>query len=170
MDRRKFICGLSLGTTAVLRAARAPAPRQVYRIGMLSVGSSAADMTGPQPRATSINAFLSGLREGGEDPVGQRIVQSLGHPGGNFTGLSNQSVELTAKRLELLKELVPGVAPVAILWDPTSLSNLREMKVKRYLGPPVEFTEWEQKIHKFARLRAPTGSHGLHEPISTAES
>jgi putative ABC transport system substrate-binding protein len=57
------------------------------------------------------------------DPMGQGYVQSLGHPGGNFTGLSLQSVELTGKRLELLKELVPSAAPVAVLWDRTSHSS-----------------------------------------------
>jgi putative ABC transport system substrate-binding protein len=55
------------------------------------------------------------------DPVGQGLVQSLGHPGGNFTGLSLQSVETTGKRLELLKELVPGAASVAVLWDRNTL-------------------------------------------------
>ena len=58
---------------------------------------------------------------GVNDPVGEGLVQSLGHPGGNFTGLSNQSVEATGKRLELLKDLVPGAAPVAVLWDRTAL-------------------------------------------------
>jgi putative ABC transport system substrate-binding protein len=55
---------------------------------------------------------------GAADPVGQGLVQSLGRPGGNFTGLSLQLTETTAKRLELLKELVPGAAPVAVFWDP----------------------------------------------------
>jgi len=55
---------------------------------------------------------------GAGDPVGQGFVQSLARPGGNFTGLSLQLVETTPKRLELLKELVPGAAPVAVLWDP----------------------------------------------------
>jgi putative ABC transport system substrate-binding protein len=53
---------------------------------------------------------------GVSDPVGQGFVQSLGHPGGNFTGLSTQDTEVTGKRLELLKEVVPGPQPVAILW------------------------------------------------------
>ena len=57
---------------------------------------------------------------GAEDPVGLGVVKSLAHPGTNFTGLSNQAVELTVKRLELLKEIAPGVAPVAVLWDPAS--------------------------------------------------
>jgi putative ABC transport system substrate-binding protein len=55
------------------------------------------------------------------DPVGEGLVQSLAHPGGNFTGLSSQSVEVTGKRLELLKELVPSARPVAVLWDRTVL-------------------------------------------------
>jgi putative tryptophan/tyrosine transport system substrate-binding protein len=57
---------------------------------------------------------------GAADPVGQGFAQSLGRPGGNFTGLSLQLVETTAKRLELLKELVPGDAPVAVFGDPRS--------------------------------------------------
>src|SRR6185295_18471507 len=51
------------------------------------------------------------------DPVREGLVQSLGHPGGNITGLSLQSIDTIGKRLELLKELVPGDAPVAILWN-----------------------------------------------------
>src|SRR5262245_22364587 len=58
---------------------------------------------------------------GAEDPVGQGLVQSLGRPGGNFTGLSLQAVETTEKRLELLKEIVPAASPVAVLRDRSSL-------------------------------------------------
>jgi putative tryptophan/tyrosine transport system substrate-binding protein len=58
---------------------------------------------------------------GAGDPMGQGVVQSLGRPGGNFTGLSLQSLETTGKRLELLKELVPGAATVAVLWHRTNL-------------------------------------------------
>jgi putative ABC transport system substrate-binding protein len=58
---------------------------------------------------------------GAGDPVGQGLVRSLGHPGGNFTGLSTQGVETTGKRLELLKELVPAAALVAVLWNRASL-------------------------------------------------
>jgi putative ABC transport system substrate-binding protein len=64
--------------------------------------------------ATSTIPIVMG---GASDPVGEGLVRSLGHPGGNFTGLSLQSVETTEKRLELLKELVPGVAPVAVIWS-----------------------------------------------------
>ena len=49
------------------------------------------------------------------DPVGEGLVQSLGRPGGNFTGLTDQSTETVGKRLELLKEVAPGPAPIAVL-------------------------------------------------------
>jgi putative ABC transport system substrate-binding protein len=51
------------------------------------------------------------------DPVGEGLVRSLNAPGGNFTGLSLQSTEMTGKRLELLKEVDSTAAPVAILWS-----------------------------------------------------
>jgi putative ABC transport system substrate-binding protein len=54
---------------------------------------------------------------GAAAPVSQGLIQSLARPGGNFTGSSIQLTETTGKRLELLKELAPGRAPVAILWD-----------------------------------------------------
>ena len=45
------------------------------------------------------------------DPVGLGLVQSLAHPGGNITGMSVQTIEITSKRMELARELVPGDAP-----------------------------------------------------------
>ena len=52
------------------------------------------------------------------DPVGTGFVASLARPGGNITGNSSMSSELSGKRLELLREVVPGLSRVAILWNP----------------------------------------------------
>jgi len=49
------------------------------------------------------------------DPVGTGLVASLARPGGNVTGLSNQSTDLAAKRIELLREVVPGLRRLAIM-------------------------------------------------------
>ncbi len=51
------------------------------------------------------------------DPVAAGLVESLARPGGNITGLSHNSVELVGKRLELLKEMVPKLTRVAVLWS-----------------------------------------------------
>jgi len=51
------------------------------------------------------------------DPVGSGVVSSLSRPGGNITGISILATELSAKRLELLEEIVPGASPVAMFWN-----------------------------------------------------
>jgi putative ABC transport system substrate-binding protein len=65
---------------------------------------------------------------GGLDPVEAGLVESLARPGGNVTGITNLTGELGGKRLELLKEAVPKVVRVAVLYDPTGPSNVREVK------------------------------------------
>ena len=52
------------------------------------------------------------------DPVSAGLVESLARPGGNITGLSNIAAELSGKRLELLKETIPKLSRVAVLWNP----------------------------------------------------
>ena len=54
------------------------------------------------------------------DPVGSGLVTNLAHPGENLTGLSLMGVDLSAKRLELLKEAIPRLARVAVLWNPAT--------------------------------------------------
>jgi putative ABC transport system substrate-binding protein len=62
------------------------------------------------------------------DPVREGLVASLARPGGNITGLTSISTELSGKRLELLKEAVPKVSRVAVLWNPANASNVIEFK------------------------------------------
>jgi putative tryptophan/tyrosine transport system substrate-binding protein len=64
----------------------------------------------------------------GLDPVKEGFVESLARPGGNVTGFTNLNRELGGKRLELLKEAVPKVARVAVLYDPTIPGTTHEVK------------------------------------------
>jgi len=57
------------------------------------------------------------------DPLGSGHVASLGHPGGNVTGLTIMMTETNVKGLELFKEVVPGLSRVAVLWDPATPSH-----------------------------------------------
>ena len=76
------------------------------------------------------------------DPVGSGFVASLSRPGGNVTGLSLQAPESAAKRLELLRQLVPGLRRLAILFDATypaaALEKDNVQAVARNLGLEVE--------------------------------
>ena len=65
---------------------------------------------------------------GGLDPVEAGLVESLARPGGNVTGITNINRELGGKRLELLKEAVPKVARVAVLYDPAAPGSTLEVK------------------------------------------
>jgi len=71
------------------------------------------------------------------DPVGNGIVESLARPGGNITGLALLTRELSAKRVELLKEVIPGISRVAILWDAAAP------------GPALAFKEYEAAAQAF---------------------
>ena len=65
------------------------------------------------------------------DPVATGIVDSLARPGGNITGISRLTQDLSGKRLELLKEVVPGMSRVGVLWDANAP------------GPAIAFKEYE---------------------------
>ncbi len=63
-----------------------------------------------------------------QDPVGNGVAASLRKPGGNVTGLTNLSTELSAKRLQLLKEAFPRVAHVALLFEPGDVGSVSQAK------------------------------------------
>lgn len=92
------------------------------------------------------------------DPVAIGLVANLARPGGNLTGVSNMSPELGVKRLELLKELVPRLARVAILGDPSSPSHApqwRDMQsAARSIGVQVHSWEVRAPQPEFARTFA----------------
>jgi putative ABC transport system substrate-binding protein len=79
----------------------------------------------------------------GEDPVRLGLVTSLARPGGNLTGINNFGGELTAKRLELLRELVPAAVRIAVLVNPTNApateSTLRDAEAAaRTMGLQIQ--------------------------------
>jgi putative tryptophan/tyrosine transport system substrate-binding protein len=78
---------------------------------IVALGGPAAEAA---KRATStIPIVLWGVG----DPVGLGLITNVAHPGGNVTGVTELSTELTPKRLQLLKELVPDASRIAIVWN-----------------------------------------------------
>jgi putative tryptophan/tyrosine transport system substrate-binding protein len=71
------------------------------------------------------------------DPVGTGFVASLARPGGNITGLSSISPELSGKRLELLREVVPGLSRVAFIWNPDVRGAVLDYKETEGAATPL---------------------------------
>src|SRR5437870_644529 len=72
------------------------------------------------------------------DPIGSGHVASLARPGGNITGLSQMMTETNVKGLELLKETVPGLSRVAVIWDPNTPSHGPGLKSVEIAGPSLQ--------------------------------
>ena len=71
------------------------------------------------------------------DPVGAGLVRSLARPGGNITGNTLLGTEMNAKRVELLRELVPSISRVAFLWNPNNASHRPYLVEWRAVAPKL---------------------------------
>ena len=179
INRRTFLCGLTLGTLVAPLATGAQPPGRIPRVGILNSDTM---------QDARVGEFRDGLRKLGYvegqnllityrwadgqldrlpalvddllashvdvivaigasvwaakrqtstvpivmafsgDPVGTAMVPSLARPGGNITGLSFMSSDLAAKRLELLKQMFPRIARVAVLYVPAEVSTVPELR------------------------------------------
>jgi putative ABC transport system substrate-binding protein len=112
------------------RTDRLPAlAAELVRLKVDVIVAGAAPAPEAAQRATSMIPIVMANHN---DPVGSGLVVSLARPGRNVTGLSTIAPELVGKRLQLLKEAVPGISRVAVLWNPTVTTQaleLREAKV-----------------------------------------
>jgi putative ABC transport system substrate-binding protein len=115
---------------------------------------------------------------GGLDPVEAGLIESLAHPGGNVTGITNLTGELGGKRLELLKEAVPKLARVAVLYDQGNPNGAREAKEVLPVAAralKLTFQPWEVRAaddfeRVFAALskQRPDGLYVLGGPVTRA--
>ena len=71
------------------------------------------------------------------DPVGTGLVASLAHPGGNVTGLSMMTTDLSAKRLQQLKEAIPRLTRVAVLWNPDTPYHPKVIEEIKAVAPSL---------------------------------
>jgi putative ABC transport system substrate-binding protein len=111
------------------------------------------------------------------DPVGSGLVASLARPGGNVTGLSIQSAEVAGKRLELLREIVPGLRRLAILFDTGFAEGVLEMRQVQAAGRtlgidivPMEIRRAEDIAGTFAGLKAQGDAQALYVVVDNLVS
>ncbi|MGB6731111.1 MAG: ABC transporter substrate-binding protein, partial [Xanthobacteraceae bacterium] len=85
-------------------------------------------------QTTSVIPLIFGVAT---DPVGGGLVASLARPGGNVTGLSSESNDLAGKRLELLREVVPGLRRLAVMFDVSNPVHVTEMGAVQAAARPL---------------------------------
>jgi len=178
MNRRTFLCGLTLGTLAAPLAAEAQQAIKVPRVGFISdtrqpwddgfreglrelgyvAGQSIAieyrygegqfeRLPGLAAELARLNVdvivaagtqAISAAKQSTRvipivmavtaDPIGSGFVASLARPGGNITGLTSLSPDISGKRLELLKEIVPSLSRVGVLWNKGNPDNAKQLR------------------------------------------
>jgi putative ABC transport system substrate-binding protein len=96
------------------------------------------------------------------DPVGLGFVESLARPGGNITGLTWQTREAVPKRLQLLKETIPNLSKVAVLWDPTEPARRRQVEEAEAAAPAIGV-----QLHVF-EVRSPRELEGAFAAMAHA--
>ena len=127
------------------------------RVDVIVTGGGEAARAAKQATATVPIVMATG-----GDPVKLGVVESLGRPGGNVTGVSSLSSQLIAKRVELLRDLLPKVSRVAILWDetPNSRRSVQEIEAAaRTLGLRVHLVSVRDP-NEFARAFSAVAAEG----------
>jgi putative ABC transport system substrate-binding protein len=95
------------------------------------------------------------------DPIDHHLVRSIAHPGGNVTGIANLRGDLTAKRLELFKEILPTLHRVLVTFDPRDPEELSSVQSAKSAGARLDVTILEQPITD--PLEIEPGFGKLHE-------
>jgi putative ABC transport system substrate-binding protein len=95
------------------------------RVDIIVVGGGTVYVKAVKNATKAVPIVMTGP---GGDPVEAGLIESLARPGGNVTGLANLGRDLGGKRLELLKEAVPKLARVGVLYDPANPSHVHELK------------------------------------------
>jgi putative ABC transport system substrate-binding protein len=98
------------------------------------------DTTAAVRAAKAATTTIPIIFEIGGDPVANRLVESLGHPGGNVTGVSNMSNALGPKRLGLLHDLLPNASTVAVLVNPNNPNAEPDAKALETAAPSIGLT------------------------------
>jgi ABC-type uncharacterized transport system substrate-binding protein len=146
------------------------------KVDLIVVAGGVIPIQATKNATKTIPIVMSGV---GADPVKAGLVESLARPGGNVTGITNLETDLGGKRLELLKEAVPKVVRVAVLYDP-AVPAARQVKddlpvAARAVGLTIQ--PWEIRVAEdFERVIAalnkerPEGLYASSSLVITANA
>ena len=128
------------------------AARALVRHGVDLIVTSGADHTtkAAQMATTRIPIVFMG----GSDPVGAGLVKSFARPGGNITGIADLEFELVPKRMEIFRELIPGLKRVLLVYDVTNPVAVSRLAVHRDAARRLGLTLVERPVRTEAETRS----------------
>ncbi len=118
-----------------------------------------------QEQTTTIPIVMAGVT----DPVGNGFAASLARPGGNITGLTHVSPDLTGKRLELLKEVVPRLLSVAVLWNPNQPGQSTAFKDMQAAAQVLKLTAISMEVRSREEIERVLSVKGKERPQALFE-
>jgi len=113
-----------------------------HKVDMIVAGTTPAALAVKSATKTIPIVFPTAI-----DPVGAGVVASLARPGGNITGLTTQAPDLVAKRLQLLKEAIPRVSRIAVLWNAANPANVQQWREAQDAAHALGVTLQSQAVH-----------------------
>ena len=147
-EREDFVIGVRF--TQGQHARLPAAAHDLVRTGVdLLFVTSALPAQAAQRATTQIPIVFAWV----EDPVGLGLVQSFAQPGGNMTGVTNLTIELASKRLELFRDLVPGLHRVLYPYDATHAPSVALAHVYRMPPATSGLSWWSNRCGRKRRCR-----------------
>src|SRR6266852_1227478 len=104
--------------------------------------------TTPALAARKATGTIPIVTTAGSDPVEMGLAASLARPGGNVTGLTNSGRELVGKRIELLKETLPGLSRIAVLWNPESRTQPLSLRDAEAAAKSLGLQVWPAEVRR----------------------
>ena len=103
-------------------------PELIAELVHLNVDIIVTDGTNVTRAAKNATKTIPIVMGSDADPIGNGFIASLARPGGNITGLTNLITGLSGKRLQILKEAIPGISRVGVIWNPENPSSVSAFK------------------------------------------
>lgn len=148
-ERRDFVIGLRFTQGNADDLVRAAREFVEQKVDLLVVGG------GPSMRAAlAATSEIPIVLIGGGDPVALGLVKSYARPGGNATGITTLDIELAPKRLEMLRDVVPGLRKVVFVYDASDSYTALELKGLRAAASQLGLTLLEHPVRTREEARA----------------
>jgi ABC-type uncharacterized transport system substrate-binding protein len=164
-EDKDFVIGVRFtqGDTSALPAAAKKLIQQGVDI-LFTEGRSAAKAA--QMETTKVPIVFAG----GGDPVGLGLIQSFARPGGNITGVTDLDLELSSKRLEIFKEMIPGLKRILFPYNETDTFSISEAKTYRDAARHLKIALVEKAVRTEDETKAvltklkKADTHGILSP------